>query len=221
MKVYKHFAPFRADRSFYHYPSSLDGPASYHTNHRPIASDVASDAVFSKVSEHIKKCWRRYKRCPAMEETPLPTRVIDVEVGEDDAQLKLDVEGGVGHYVALSYCWGQAMRGSTTTRSNIASRVKGIDLHMLPKTIQDSVRVTRELGFRHLWVDALCILQDDVDDKAKEITFMNLTYKRAAVTFSAAVAKDSSEGFPSPRYQASSTSQCLSSLQMEVSEMFR
>lgn len=34
----------------------------------------------------------------------------------------------------------------------------------LPKTGQDAVFIVRKLGFRYLWVDSLCIIQDDEDD---------------------------------------------------------
>ncbi|KAF0320218.1 hypothetical protein GQ607_012480 [Colletotrichum asianum] len=47
-----------------------------------------------------------------------------------------------------------------TTSDNLSARLERLDLHELPKTIRDAVRVTRALGIRYLWVDALCIEQN-------------------------------------------------------------
>jgi hypothetical protein len=51
------------------------------------------------------------------------------------------------------------------------------------------------MGMRFLWVDALCIIQDDVKDKGKEIAFMGSIYKGATFTLAAASAQKVSDGF--------------------------
>ncbi|KAK0614435.1 hypothetical protein B0T14DRAFT_570370 [Immersiella caudata] len=56
----------------------------------------------------------------------------------------------------------------------------------LPQTIQDAIHVTKSLGFRHLWVDTLCIMQDDVVDKEMQIAAMSLIYGSAFLTITAA-----------------------------------
>ncbi|KAK1241227.1 hypothetical protein MKX08_001201 [Trichoderma sp. CBMAI-0020] len=71
----------------------------------------------------------------------------------------------------------------------------GIDFENLPRSIQDAVSVARELGFRYLWVDALCIIQNCAIDKKKEITRMSSIYKNAAVTIAASSSKSATEGF--------------------------
>ncbi|KAE9367909.1 HET-domain-containing protein [Stipitochalara longipes BDJ] len=55
----------------------------------------------------------------------------------------------------------------------------------LPQTIQDAVTVTRRLNIRYLWVDALCIIQDSLIDKAIEIDAMGEVYKNAVLTIAA------------------------------------
>ncbi|MBE3048011.1 HET domain-containing protein, partial [Candidatus Bathyarchaeota archaeon] len=49
--------------------------------------------------------------------------------------------------------------------------------------------------FRYLWVDALCIIQNDPADKDREISGMATIYKNAAVTLAASVADKASNGF--------------------------
>lgn len=73
----------------------------------------------------------------------------------------------------------------------------------LPLTIQDAVIVTRQIGFKYLWVDALCIIQDSVEDKDAEIGRMAQIYMDSSLTICAASARSSDDGFlapkPSPR----------------------
>jgi hypothetical protein len=66
---------------------------------------------------------------------------------------------------------------------------------MLPKTLADAAWFTHQLGLGYLWVDALCIFQDDTDDKGREISRMGQYYGDATVTICAASADACSRGF--------------------------
>ncbi|KAK3935203.1 heterokaryon incompatibility protein-domain-containing protein [Diplogelasinospora grovesii] len=72
---------------------------------------------------------------------------------------------------------------------------RGITVSELPKTIQDAIYVTRNLGVRYLWVDALCILQDSDVDKSVQIGLMPEIYKHAVVTIVASSARNCHQGF--------------------------
>ncbi|RSL47526.1 hypothetical protein CEP54_013365 [Fusarium duplospermum] len=95
---------------------------------------------------------------------------------------------------ALSYCWGGEQVFRTTTQ-NIVQNQTWINFQDLPQTIKDAVVVTENLGLRHLWVDALCIIQDDEGDKACEIDLMGYVYENAEVTIAASRAERVQEGF--------------------------
>ncbi|ETI22815.1 hypothetical protein G647_06891 [Cladophialophora carrionii CBS 160.54] len=87
----------------------------------------------------------------------------------DDDQIRLYHKGDVKEfqrYVALSYCWGKQRQSYETTKATLTS---DIDTTRLEKTIQDAIRYTRELGIKYLWVDCLCIVQDDEVDKKEVI----------------------------------------------------
>jgi len=49
----------------------------------------------------------------------------------------------------------------------------------LPKTLRDSVDITRRLEYEFLWVDALCILQRDFEDWSHESVRMASVYGNA------------------------------------------
>jgi hypothetical protein len=56
---------------------------------------------------------------------------------------------------------------------------QAIPLNLLPKTIQDAIKVTRMLGIEYLWVDSICIVQDDSKDFQKESVDMGKIYQHA------------------------------------------
>ncbi|KAK0727277.1 heterokaryon incompatibility, partial [Lasiosphaeria miniovina] len=88
-----------------------------------------------------------------------------------------------GKYAALSHCWGSpGQQPFTTTADNLASRQSGIDFQHLPPTFRDAVIVASELGVQNLWIDSLCIIQDDADDWARESIRMAAVYGKAHVT---------------------------------------
>jgi hypothetical protein len=74
-----------------------------------------------------------------------------------------------------------------------------LPIEHLPQSSQDAIEVTRALGIRYLWIDALCILQDDPIDKKTNIERMGKYIKNSRVTIAAATVRGISEGFLSTR----------------------
>jgi hypothetical protein len=102
----------------------------------------------------------------------IPTRIINVGISASKDLIRLieskDItsEPKESRYIALSYCWSpKTTRPSiTTTASTLAQRKRGMDYNELPKTFQDAILMTRKLGIRYLWIDALYILQGDSEE---------------------------------------------------------
>jgi len=136
---------------------------------------------------------------------PAPTRLLHVGVDPNpDVRLHEVKQGDRPLYVALSYCWGRsdAQEEAKTTRANTQDRLGRIQLSQLPQTIKDAVKVARSLGLAYLWVDALCIVQDDPQDVAAELAKMSGVYRGAVLTVSAASAEHSIEGCLGDRHLA-------------------
>jgi len=100
-------------------------------------------------------------------------------------------------YVALSYCWGGNQKIITTSQT-LATNIIGIPKANLDATIQDAILITRKLGHHYLWVDSLCIIQDDEEDRGREIAVMDEIYGNATLTIAASSAKSAREGFLGP-----------------------
>lgn len=98
----------------------------------------------------------------------------------------------------------------TTTQTNLGSHKRKIDQNSLPGTIRHAISVTRQLGVRFLWVDALCIVQDSLngEDWHRESSRMSEIYSKAFVTISVEKAKDSSAGFLHKRSSEGTNRSC-------------
>jgi hypothetical protein len=82
-----------------------------------------------------------------------------------DNKLILVIDTIPNSYAALSHCWGSGQTIPRTTINNLEhSMSDGIILTDLPKTFRDAVRVCRNLNIPFIWIDSLCIVQDDDDD---------------------------------------------------------
>lgn len=102
-----------------------------------------------------------------------------------------------GKYVALSYVWGPGCdTGSIClVKGNLEQlrQVGGLDkVGGLPRTIADAVRLVGELGVGYLWVDRLCIVQDDLEEKGRQLMGMAGIYEGAYFTLVAAQSADAS-----------------------------
>ncbi|KAH7360862.1 heterokaryon incompatibility protein-domain-containing protein [Rhexocercosporidium sp. MPI-PUGE-AT-0058] len=86
------------------------------------------------------------------------------------------------YYAVLSHRWGKSTEISSTTKANIRSRFNGISYSELCGTFKDAIVVARQLRIRYLWIDSLCIIQDDKDDWKKESAIMGDVYYKAFVT---------------------------------------
>jgi len=102
-------------------------------------------------------------------------------------------------YVALSHCWGDLPKEVKdmfcSSTKNICNRQEGFSINDLPRTFQDAIRVTRELGQQYLWIDSLCILQDDKEDWERESILMEDVFSSAYCVIAASSAANSLEGF--------------------------
>ncbi|KAF0321254.1 HET domain-containing protein [Colletotrichum asianum] len=127
----------------------------------------------------------------------LPTRVLCV-CSEDREPFLFEGNGLKEPYCILSYCWGHA-GNCITTRKNFAQRTQSIPLATLPTLLRQAVIATRTLGYEYIWIDALCIIQDDPDDWAREAAVMHDRYSQADLTITSLVAADSMDSLFEPR----------------------
>lgn len=107
---------------------------------------------------------------------------------------------GVGtQYVALSYVWGHC-ETLKLTKSNLMhlKRSRSIDAYIantqLTNTVRDAMRLISLLGEKYLWVDCLCIVQDELDTKQLYLNSMASIYANAYFTIVAADGQSADHG---------------------------
>ncbi|KAI0870021.1 heterokaryon incompatibility protein-domain-containing protein [Hypoxylon argillaceum] len=174
---------------------------------RPIRQDMIDFAMVRRWlsicrSQHGRKCRRNPvlrllgRTHPAGE---LPSfRCIDVE---QDC-LVMPPPGCC--YAALSYVWGKEKFFSTLT-SNVKcleepqALSKPAYRDKIPPTIQDAIQVAKEIQMKYLWVDNLCIIQDDNELKTESIKMMDLVYSAADLVIVAAGSENAYSGIEGVR----------------------
>jgi hypothetical protein len=135
----------------------------------------------------------------------MPLRLVDVGihfnrqgVADTDA-LRLDCNDvrKETKYAALTHRWGAPeLHGKfCLSNENLHEWQEHLDLKTLPRTFRDAVKVARGLGIRYLWIDTLCIVQDDKADLQAQIRKMEDVFTGAYVTLSATCATGTTDGF--------------------------
>ncbi|KAI0505487.1 HET-domain-containing protein [Xylaria bambusicola] len=125
----------------------------------------------------------------------LPKRLIEAgPSGHSPLRLVRSTHLSAGtRYIAVSHCWGPTLP-IRTTKANEAIYTREIPFPLLPQTFRDAISIAEALGIRYLWIDALCIVQDDPLEWEVEAASMKDVYSGAILTIAASEATQSTEG---------------------------
>lgn len=164
-----------------------------------LPEDPLSEPSILFLKSVIGNCLSTHVSCTTETRAPLPKRVIDVGPNDGSQLPRLyETQREAVAYATLTYCWDKS-QPLTTERENLKRMVQGIKWQDIPRTIQDAIQITMALDLRYLWVDALCIVQDDEEDWQSQAPQMGAIYSRSFVTISAAEASSSDGGILRPR----------------------
>ena len=152
---------------------------------------TASPSSFAVARRWLRDCKEHHPNCRheqlSVASIALPTRLLDVGSLNEPASCQLFLPSQPSNrveYLTLSHKWGGAIVYKLT-KATLESMLQGISLDDLPLTFQHAILITRNLGYRYLWIDSLCIIQDDVDDWAFESTTMSRIYSNSVLTIAA------------------------------------
>ena len=136
--------------------------------------------------------------------TKLPARLVKIQFINNEGGVKLsleETEGRTGSYVALSHRWDDQTFVSRTTKANYACR-QALCGHRqrppdpdcpgtaFPPLYHDAGLIAHNLGVSYIWIDSVCIVQDDADDWKKESARMADYYQHAWLTIASTVTAD-------------------------------
>lgn len=171
------------------------------------------------VDFRLLRCWMRYCRkwhgpaCDSLVNTTSARpwdsksfRLIDVH------NQCLVLQRAPCRYIALSYVWG-GIDSLSTIKLNVPYLEQPGALapksEWLPRTISDAIHLVEQLGERYLWVDRLCIVQDDEESKMQEIERMDKIYGNAFLAIIAATGDDADAGLSGLRTARNPASQVI------------
>ncbi|KAF5020809.1 hypothetical protein F66182_7148, partial [Fusarium sp. NRRL 66182] len=170
-----------------------------HEQSRPVFQPqaLAQQIDYASVAASLNFCKSKHKfLCNKGSDVAGLSRLIDCQASLDSIFI-VPAQPGTP-YLALSYVWGSSSNRKTTRDASESEKrgISGIPLSVLPRTISDAVMVLRNLGYRYLWVDKLCIDQDCAIEKHAQVSLMDQIYGGAEITIVAAAGSDSEHGLP-------------------------
>ncbi|KAI5856157.1 HET-domain-containing protein [Durotheca rogersii] len=160
---------------------------------RDLTTYTGNATYLAQMQGWVNSCLQDHSVCKERRSKYLPTRLLDVSRETDTIFLFESAGRDEGPYMALSHCWG-GTAPLVTTDNSLERFKQGIAIDRFPKTFRDAIAVTRELGCRYLWIDSLCIIQDNPDDWRHEAARMKDVYGNAYVTIAAAASASSHGG---------------------------
>lgn len=177
--------------------------------YRTIPETATSAACYHLAQQWLSNCRNNHKHhgseVAATYRFRFPFRLINI--GYEDPRLWVVLPQSVyPEYVALSHCWGGTLP-LQTLKSNLARHMRqGVQKGSLPETFRDAINVARQLGFQYLWIDSLCIVQDDEQDWEEQSSQMDSVYGLASLVLAASVAASTEDGFlRTPRFRHAHT----------------
>lgn len=154
-------------------------------NHALPSGQTGSDLAFSRLTTWFQTCSNQHVKYGAKNNRSLPHRVLFVgNQAETTIQLVEDATS-TAPYVCLSHRWGPDTGKVCLGKSNLNNFKAGILVTSLPQLFQDVIIVVWRLGLKYLWIDSLCIIQDDSRDWHQEAASMASIYENAFITIAA------------------------------------
>lgn len=148
-----------------------------------------------------KECNQTLSRCGAInaDYAPLPSRCIKVSYIDSLQQYGFqlcDTTGQFGRYIILSHRWAPETFACRTTRANYLQRTgTGSTWDQNPtRLFVETCMLAHRLGIPFVWIDSLCIIQDDARDWGREAVKMAGYYQHAWITVSATTTNPATGG---------------------------
>lgn len=171
-----------------------------HTEEYARTVAASADTInYNHVNLWIQYCEQHHgAKCNRRELDSLCTNEVDIIL--IDVRRKCLVRSTTAsRYFALSYVWGSVSQLQATT-SNFESLTvhQALQRHRraIPRVIKDAMEAVYSLRETYLWVDSLCILQDDASVKHHQIAHMAAIYSGAILTIAAIAARDTNSSLP-------------------------
>ncbi|KAI1133032.1 heterokaryon incompatibility protein-domain-containing protein [Nemania abortiva] len=198
----------KTDRAVWFHTSADPGTPAYIsrdiTGQLFASNRTGIEPDFDAIRAWHRRCRHNHPRCRVtlsgsekfdVEAVSLPSRCIEIE--SENGQVKectlRETEGQTGKYIALSHRWCDDTEAVRTLKGNYDCRTKkcttascqGCKTPMETTLFKHAWELAAKLGVDYVWIDSLCIVQDDADDWKRESSKMADYYQHAWLTVAA------------------------------------
>ncbi|KAF2972517.1 hypothetical protein GQX73_g1213 [Xylaria multiplex] len=198
----------RSDRAVWFHLSADPGTPA-HISRDITGSLLASNRMgiqldFDAIRAWHGKCHRHHPKCRVtlsggevfdVEQVSLPSRCIEIELenGHVKKCILRETQGEKGKYIVLSHRWGADTETVRTLKGNYDCRIgkctkascQDCETPMTTTLFTDAYELAAKLGVVYIWIDSLCIVQDDAEDWKRESAKMADYYQHAWLTVAA------------------------------------
>ncbi|KAF4965392.1 hypothetical protein FSARC_6806 [Fusarium sarcochroum] len=172
------------------------------------STSTSSQESFECLSNWIEACSQNHHSCKKLHTRKnelkdwLPARLVKITSSVDGVPETIQVietaddnySAADINYATLSYCWG-TKPFTKLLESNIETmKTVGVFVKDLPATFRDAITATSRLGLKYIWIDALCIIQQNEKDWKLHSVTMSKVYSYSAITLAAAASSDAHGG---------------------------
>jgi hypothetical protein len=158
----------------------------------------------SLIQSWVKECQDNHNHLTQQDESQAQLRSTRQFRVYDVFQSRLIEPTECVEYIALSYVWGNTLRQrqleepdswwsdlfDDDEHTQWEEQGRHVRFDKLPRAVQDASLLLQRLGYRYLWVDLLCVCQDDSLKKGLLIKHMHVVYEAASFTIVAAGGED-------------------------------
>ncbi|KAK8256814.1 heterokaryon incompatibility protein-domain-containing protein, partial [Phyllosticta capitalensis] len=151
------------------------------------------DSIRETLRAWLIECDAKHRSCQTVDQkvenglrVSCPKRLIRVAEGTVRV-VELEPDSKVP-YTTLSHCWGSEVDASRVLKAqstNIRSLQVSINWTEIPPTFQDAIKITRLVSCDYIWIDSLCIIQDDAEDWKNQATQMAQIYSHSYLNIAA------------------------------------
>ncbi|KAH7077845.1 heterokaryon incompatibility protein-domain-containing protein [Paraphoma chrysanthemicola] len=159
---------------------------------RRVSSSFQDENFLDLPRKWYHDCNDNHHLCKPPDSTFRPTRLM--EILDDDATRLVLSSGHVTDepYISFSHCWGKA-KTLKLLQCNMSRLLDKIRIAELPTSYKEAISVCRSMGFRYIWIDSFCIIQDSRSDWQQEALTMKDVYQNSALNLCASAAAENSE----------------------------
>ncbi|KAI9641260.1 hypothetical protein NHQ30_010060 [Ciborinia camelliae] len=197
-------SPYHRDYTLISWPSKIPKTAIEHPpssmpqyqgnfNLRSIVSHDIDPNSMDLPLRWLEECRTNHNDCRSTEKKKPPTRLIKIDDDIIRLYIPREEKEDCSIYATLSHCWG-SLDFLRLSRDNIDRFLNQIPIEALTKTFSDAIEIARALGFAYIWIDSLCIIQNDPEDWRRESSLMATVYGSSGLNICATAAEDGSVG---------------------------